>query len=1089
MKHQGYYRHPTIHRNQIVFVCEDDLWTVPASGGIARRLTANPGRISYPVLSPDGQHLAYTSRDEGHPEVYVMDADSGEPRRLTYLGGDTRTVGWSPDGETIYYTSNAGSPFARVFRLGQVSARGGLTAPMPWGPASFISFGPRGAAVLGRHTWDPARWKRYRGGTTGQIWIDPRGRGQFRLLLQLDGNVTSPLWVGSRIYFGSDHEGVCNLYSCTTRGEDLRRHTDHHDFYLRFPSADGRRIVYQCGADLYVYDPRRQETRRVVVDFRSSRSEKLRKFVNSYTYFESYDCDPEGKTVSMIIRGRPFTFANWEQSVTQLGERDGVRYRLCRWLSDGERVICISDRLGEERLEVHPAEGGGEPATVHQDFDIGRPLMLEASPSGNLAILTNHRYELLLGDVEANEIRLIDRSAYDRIGGACFSPDGRWVAYSLSTNRQASVLKLFQVETGDIHEITRPYFKDIAPAFDPDGRYLYFLSYRDFDPVYDNLFFDLNFPKGMRPYLVTLQKDLPSPFDPIPRPPGEEPKKGKKKEDGKSDEEGANSGEEKDKKDEAEPIAIDVDGIAERILAFPVPEGRYGQIRGIKDMALFTSFPVQGSLSKPFPASQAPPAEGTLYGWDFKKLEKKELVTKVTNFRVSANAKALIYLSGSRLRVLQAGKKPENNDVTTGRKTGYINLNRVKVSVLPAAEWRQMYKEAWRLMRDQFWTSDMSGVHWEETYQQYLPLLDRVATRAEFSDLLWELQGELGTSHAYEFGGEYRPEPWYQMGKLGVDFEYDEEHDAYRFAHIVRGDSWNEEEDSPLNRPPARVSPGDLLLAVDGHRLGKGLLPQELLVNQGGLEVRLTILRQGEEEPFRICVKALRAETPARYREWVERNRRRVHEATGARVGYVHIPNMGPQGYAEFHRSYYSEVERDGLILDVRYNGGGHVSQLILEKLSRRRLGYDFNRWGAPLPYPQQSPGGPLVALTNELAGSDGDIFSHCFKRMELGPLIGKRTWGGVIGMWPRHRLVDGTQTTQPEFAFWFDDVGWHIENYGTDPDIEVEIAPHDWAAGRDPQLDRGIQEILRLLQEHPGLPEPGVRPSRARPRLPARED
>jgi tricorn protease len=424
-----------------------------------------------------------------------------------------------------------------------------------------------------------------------------------------------------------------------------------------------------------------------------------------------------------------------------------------------------------------------------------------------------------------------------------------------------------------------------------------------------------------------------------------------------------------------------------------------------------------------------------------------------------------------------------------------------------------MFREAWRLQRDHFWTEDMSQVDWQEVYRRYYPLIDRVTTRSEFSDIMWEMQGELGTSHAYEFGGDYRPAPRYHQGFLGADFEYDAQTDGYRIRHIVQGDPWSEQVDSPLRRIGVNVQVDDVLLAVDGQRLSRTVSPQQLLVNQANSEVQLTFaLKNGaptepasnaskpkskgkkkksdqpapELQTRTVLVKTLRSETRALYREWVEQNRRRVHEASGDRVGYVHVPDMSPFGYAEFHRYYLAESEYEGLIIDVRFNGGGNVSQLLLEKLARRRLGYDQPRYGQVMPYPFHSVLGPMVALTNEYAGSDGDVFCHAFKMMGLGPLIGKRTWGGVIGIWPRHSLVDGTTTTQPEFSSWFEDVGWEIENYGTMPDIEVDIKPQDYIAGQDTQLERGIKEILKFMEETPArIPDFGPAPSLALPKLP----
>lgn len=393
-----------------------------------------------------------------------------------------------------------------------------------------------------------------------------------------------------------------------------------------------------------------------------------------------------------------------------------------------------------------------------------------------------------------------------------------------------------------------------------------------------------------------------------------------------------------------------------------------------------------------------------------------------------------------------------------------------------------MYSEAWRLQRDHFWYEDMSGVDWREVHDRYLPLVDRVGSRSEFSDLLWEMQGELGTSHAYELGGDYRPVPTYPQGLLGADLE--QTRSGWRIGRIPRGDPWDPKATSPLAATGVDAREGDRLVAVDGVEVDTDSDPRSLLVDRGGRPVQLT-LKRGRRRPHTVTITPLTDETALRYREWVEANRAAVAEATDGRAGYIHIPDMGPAGFAEFHRYLLSEVDKDGLVVDVRYNRGGNVSQLLLQRLMRRRLGWEVTRWRVPVPFPYDAPAGPMVCITNELAGSDGDIFSHTFKLAGLGPLIGTRTWGGVVGIWPQQSLVDGTVTTQPEFAHWFQDVGFSVENYGTDPDIEVHIAPQDYAAGRDPQLQRAIDELLELMARHePQIPDLESRVSLAPPRL-----
>jgi tricorn protease len=1071
----GYYRYPTIARNTVVFVSEDDLWTVSAHGGIARRLTSGLGMASFPALSPDGKFIAFSGRDEGHTEVYLMPAEGGQPKRLTFLGNNSLVVGWRPDGK-ILFASNAAQPFLNIYLLYALSPQGGTPELLPTGPALSLSLGPKNGRVIGRNAIDPARWKRYRGGTAGDIWIDPDGSGNWRRLVQIQGNLSRPMWIGDRIFFLSDHEGVGNLYSSTPTGQEIRRHTDHEDFYVRHPQTDGKCIVYHTGADLYVYDPSKDQSWKIEVEYHSPRTQRYRKFVESARYLEDYALHPKGHLLSVTTRGKVFTMGNWEGPTVQHGEPDGVRHRLARWLHDGTRLVSVCDAEGEEILEIFYADGLTPPERP-TGIEFGRAMELKTSPKSDHVALTNHRNELILIDLATKQARVLDRSPYAPIAGFDWSPDGRWIAYSCALSLHTSAIKICKVESGEIFPVTRPVLQDASPTFDPDGKYLYFLSYREFDPVYDNLHFDLGFPRGVRPYLVTLKKDLANPFVPVPKAPEEKNQKP----------------DEKEQKSE-EKIEIDLDGIEDRILAFPVPDGRYQQIAAMKGKVLYTSLPIEGSLNMNWFQLAEPPAKATLEAYDFEALKAEALISGITNFKLADDRKTLIYRAGNKLRVLKAGEKPDEKlaNEPPSKKSGWIDLSRVRVSVDPPAEWRQMFREAWRLQRDHFWTEDMADVDWRAVYERYFPLIDRISTRPEFSDLMWEMQGELGTSHAYEFGGDYRPEPRYDMGFLGADLVLAGANGRspllWKVAHIVHGDPWDATKSSPLAQPGVNVREGDTILAINGRRVDEQTSPYELLVNQANCEVLLTVGDAKGENPRTVSVKTLAAETPARYREWVEKNRKFVHEQTNGRVGYVHIPNMGPLGYSEFHRYFLSEIDREGLIVDVRFNGGGHVSELLLEKLARRRIAYVKTRWFGAQPYPADSVGGPMIALANEYAGSDGDIFSHNFKLLQLGPLVGKRTWGGVIGIWARHSLVDGGITTQPEFSFWFKDVGWKIENYGTDPDIEVEYRPQDYAAERDPQLERTVQEIIKLLEINPpSKPDFTKRPSRSLPKLPKR--
>jgi tricorn protease len=1072
---QPYTRFPDISGESIVFSAENDLWTVPVDGGRASRLTSGMVEAAHPRLSPDGEQVAFVGLEEGHEEVYIMPARGGEARRLTFDGASCTVVGWH-DG-AIVYASNARLPFARDSRLHRVDPSTSASSALPVGSAKTISFGPDGRVVLGRHTGgnivrgrgnaEPATWKRYRGGKAGTLWVDADGDGGFaRLLGDIEGNLAHPCWVGDRIYVISDHEGVGNVYSCRPDGSDLHRHSDHDGLYARGLSSDGQRLVYHRGGDLYLLDPADGDPQRVPVELPTSRPGRARRFVAAKDHLEHAVLGPGGDDLALVARGKAFTLAHWEGSVRQHGERNGVRYRLLTWLADHERLVAVAgDEEPDERLVVLPARGAETPQVL-DDLDLGRPVELVASPDGGHVAIIDHRNEVLLVDLDASapEVRHVDRSTTVPPTDLTWSPDGRWIAYTMPTSLETSEIRVADVADGKARAVTRPVLRDHRPAWDPDGRYLYFLGQRDLDPVPDELQFDHGFPLGSRPMLVTLRADTPSPFASLPRPLTNGTVEGN----GAADEDARS--EDADDAEVPQRIEIDLDGIEDRVAAFPVPVGRYRRIAGIAGAVLFSKVPVTGALGTS-PFDRTPPKETTLERFDLMTGDKVEHLAEISDFGVDPSGTALLVRAGDRLRVLPAGKEPPKDEGDEpGRKSGWIDLDRVKVSVRPHTEWRQMFRDTWRLQRDHFWSEDMAGVDWDAIYERYLPLVDRVATRSELSDLIWELQAELGTSHAYEIPADLGDPPDYRQGHLGVDWELDEE-GHYRIGAIVIGDVWDTSATSPFNRPGIEARVGDRVVSIDGHPIGRGTEggldhPGEALVNRSDTEVEVTLADDDGTETRTVTVRAIGSEEAARYRDWVEANRGQVHERTDGRVGYLHIPDMGPRGFGEFHRGFLVEFDRDALLIDVRFNGGGNVSQLLLEKLARRRRAGFVSRYFGDLPWPEHAPRGPMVALTNEFAGSDGDTFSHVFKLLGLGPLIGTRTWGGVVGIWPRWTLSDGTITTQPEMHMVYDDVGHGIENRGAEPDIEVDITPQDHARGSDPQLDRAVEEALALLEQ-----------------------
>jgi tricorn protease len=1071
---QGYYQQPTIHDDRVIFCCEDDLWTVSASGGTARRLTASKGRCYLPRFSPDGKQVAFACTEDGNPEVYVMSSEGGSARRLTSLGGSRLDVcGWTPDGKSVLFVSNAEASVRGASYAYTVDAEGGEARKLKLGELATISMSPQGAVAIGRNYTDPARWKRYRGGTAGELWIGKSESGDFKPLIHLNGNLVWPLLVHDRVFFLSDHEGIGNIYSCDRDGGHLNRVTHLTDFYCRYPSTDGQRIVFTAGARIHVVDTDHGSEHAIDVLVPSNPTQLKRKFVEARDYLEEFTLHPKGHSIFIVARGQPFTMPLWEGAVLNHGQGSKVRYQHPSWFDDGERFALVSDKPGYEQIEVRKLDESEDP-TVLTNKDLGHIIDLKVAPGGSTIAFSNHSHDVYLLDVATKQLRKIDHSPCEEVTDLSWSADGRWLAYSSAPHENMRIIRIAKRENAEVHDVTTPVRWDWSPVFDPQGKYLYFLSTRDYNPVSDDTQFDLSFPMATRPFLVTLRKDVPSPLVPQIRPfvkPKDEDK-----------DKGANANK------KTQPVEIDFDGINQRILGLPIMPGIYDHIAAVKDKVLYVRSPIKPRHPGPswFEDESEP---GTLFVFDFDDQKERTLEKEVENISLAGDHQTLVYRIKKRLRVIDATRKPDDepkkpkDDV--GRDTGWLDLHRITVMVQPTDEWLQMLREAWRLQRQHFWDQLMSHVDWDLVRQRYETLLPRVRTRSELSDLIWEMQGELGTSHAYEFLGDYRQPDSYQRGFLGADLTYDSARKGYRITRILRGDSWDPDVDSPLTEPGLNIHEGDVIVAVSGQPVSDSLSVGDLLADRSGQRVSLTILPSGkpDQKTRQVAVRTLKSESRLRYRAWVEKNRRLVHELSHGQLGYIHIPDMQAVGFSEFHRGFLAEYDYPGLVVDVRYNGGGNVSQLLLQKLLRKRIGYGVPRWGRPEPYPQESVAGPIIAVINQFAGSDGDIFSHAFKQYKLGPTVGKRTWGGVIGINSHYHLVDGTLTTQPEWAFWFSDVGWQVENHGVDPDYMVEITPQDYRVDKDPQLDKAVELGLAALKSHPVvMPQFDNRPSKPLP-------
>ena len=656
---------------------------------------------------------------------------------------------------------------------------------------------------------------------------------------------------------------------------------------------------------------------------------------------------------------------------------------------------------------------------------------------------------MLLIDIKKDKATTIDKST-NHVMECNWSPDGNFIAYSCSKTNRVSIIKIYDIVKKKKHEVTDAVNSDFSPVFDNEGKYLAFVSKRTFNPVYDSIQFDLNFTKSEKPYIIALSKNTKSPFIKDLDPNVESKSKDKKKSPKKK-----------------LTVKIDFKNIKDRIMQLPIKETILSNSIGFYDNKVYyLEWPVEGSRNDGWYDLNSD-SKGVIKYYDLATLEEQTYMSGISSFKIDSRSGSIITASNKEIRILNL-KTPISKENLMKPKfdknTGMIDFNRFKLNINITQEWHQMFREAWRLQRDFYWVSDMSKIDWKKVFKRYKVLVDRAGSRSEFSDLVWEMQGELGTSHCYEFGGDYQPQRYYNNGKLGCSFEYSSTRKGYIITSISKGDVWDFNQ-SPLYASGLNIVTGDIIKEINNIKLTDKVTPNHLLVNQVNRDIQLTIEKKSTKKINKLTVRTIKGEGHLQYRDWVEKNREYVHKMSKGKIGYVHIPDMGADGFAEFHRYFLAEITYDGLVVDVRYNGGGHVSQILLSKLAKKRLGFDMTRWMGVEPYPSESPGGPMIAITNEYAGSDGDIFSHSWKLMKLGKIIGRRTWGGVIGIWPRNSLVDGTVTSQPEFSFWFKDVGWKVENYGTDVDIEVHITPKDHRNGIDTQLDMAIELVKKDLK------------------------
>jgi tricorn protease len=1061
----SYLRYPHLARDLITFVAEDDVWLASLSeaangrGAQAWRLTADQAPVLHPRLNPSATHVACTSTRDGTRslsmaaprEAYAVSVDGGPVRRLTYWGDRFATVrGWISDNEVLVLSGTGQHANMKTWAFAVPLS--GTARRLDYGPAGDVAIRD-GAVLVGSamnfEPTEPAAWKRYRGGSGGKIWYSPDGSQYTRIFADVGHNLVNPMFVGPRVVFLSDHEGTGALYSALPDGSDRRRHTDLGQYYARNATTDDQRVVYQQAGEIWLLESLDAEPVRLDIRLSGVRSGRAPYPVSAKSELRSFTLDPTSQALGAEVRGTVHWLPGGDQPARALLAEPGVRARLPVVIAGADAIACASDHGGEDGLDVIPADGSAARRIGHGEF--GRILELAVAPDGRTAAVACADGRLLTVALGGEPIiTQIVHNANEAIAGLAFSPDSALLAWSQPwrTEHGSSHIRLARLADGTVTDVTPPRFDDTSPAFTLDGKYLAFLSNRVFDPVYDAHCLDLGFLPGVRPYLVTLLTTTPSPFAPELNGRPAAP-------DGHG--EAAATG---NTAMEPPPVGLDVAGLAERIVPFPVAAGCYDKLRAVTDGVVWLELPRAGELGETLIGADEEHST-RLIRYDLAQRKRSIEVEALDDYAVSADGARLAYRTRESLEIKPASK-PDAEAVS-------VDLDRIQVTVEPSAEWRQMYHETWRLMRDNFWRADMGGVDWPAARDRYQPLLDRLGSADDLHDLLRELQGETRTSHTGVLPPGSGGDPALAQALLGADVERTQD-GAWRIARILPGESSVIEARSPLAAPGLAATAGDLIVAVDGGPVDPDLGPNALLVGKAGKPVELTLRRDGADR--RAVVVPLPSEHAVRYYDLVARQRAAVCEASGGRLGYLHITGTNPAGWAELHRDLHTEFERDGLIVDLRDAQGGDASALMAEKLGRRIIGWYVSRHEGPSSYPFESPRGPIVALTNEYASSGGDIVIQALKSYGIATVVGTRTWGGVIGCY-FNDLVDGTLVTQPASALGFPKIGWAMDNHGAEPDVEVAIPPHDWAVGSDPQLDTAIRLALQALEQRPPATPP----------------
>ncbi len=1064
-------RFPAVHGNQIVFSYAGDLYTVERSGGLARQLTAFDGYEMFARFSPDGRTIAFTGQYDGNTEVFTIPAAGGTPRRLTFtatlgrddigdrMGPNNIVMSWTPDGRHIVYRSRRYSFNSFKGQLFSVPVEGGLSKEIPLADGGFCSYSDDGSKLAFNRVFREFRtWKYYGGGMADDIWIYDFESGEVQNITGNDAQDIIPMWHGNEIYFLSDRKKIMNLFVYDTVTKEIKAVTNFTDYDIKFPSLGSDAIAFEKGGLVYLYEFDSKSISQVPILISHEIPGARDSYVDASRFINSWYVSPDGKRAVFGARGDIFTIPAEEGITRNLTQTPGVHERNGVWSPDGKYIAYLSDQSGEFEVYIRKQDGTEPPVQITRDADTYY-YDLVWSPDSKKILFSDRKFRLQYVDISTRQVTLVEQSDSWEINDFSWSPDSRWIAYAVpavvETSSTFYKVVLYNTENKIRTDITDRWYDSSNPIFSMDGKYLLFVSARTFNPVYSNTEWNHAYTNMNKIYMVVLSKDEKSPFAPENDEVGIEEKEEDSGRSGKKENET-----DADKEEAVQDIKIDPEGIRDRVVEIPVSASNFALGGCINNKIYYLE-------------RKAGARNTSIKMYDLDKEEEKELGTDM-NFEISSDGKKMLVRRSNSYAIIDLPAGPIEMETM-------LDLTSMKVWVDHKAEWEQIFYESWRQMRDFFFAPNMKGVDWEAMRDKYAVLLPYVKHRDDLTYIIGEMIGELSLGHTYVLSGDKPRAERIATGLLGAKLT---RHASgyYQISEILEGANWSSDLRSPLTEMGVDINTGDFILAVNGNPTSEMNDIYASLVGLANKQVELTVNTSPDLEGSRKeIVIPIADESGLYYYNWVQNNIRKVSEATNGQVGYIHIPDMSTEGLNEFIKHFYPQIMKKGLIIDDRGNGGGNVSPMIIERLTRQMVLTDVARnQKAGVPNPSGTFVGPMVLLIDNYSASDGDLFAFRFRAMDLGKIIGIRTWGGVVGIRGSLPLIDGGQLNKPEFASYSaDGTGWPIEGYGVEPDIEVDNNPAKEYEGEDAQLNKAIEVILEEMEGYdkyvkPVPPYPG---------------